>query len=159
MTRVHDATIGAAAGIGISSASASKPVSFTLFSPSFDLDLVAGGALWCELELTITSPATFGFDQRATPTCHESSMASIGAIERQDPYTTTSERVDGVAVVVAPICNGTAELGVLRLYLARDASNKLGYLLDYDPAKVQDGVVHQITITARLAVSYLPLLP
>ena len=160
MTRVHEDTIGGAAGIVISSsASASKPVSFTPFSPSFDLDLVAGGVLGGELELELTSPATFGFDQSATPTYHGNSTATVGAIKRQPAYTTASaRRVNGVAVAAAPIYDGTTELGVLRLYLARNASNELGYLLAYAPAKYQDGTAHRIIVTARLAVSYQPFL-
>ena len=85
-------------------------------------------------------------------------MATVGAIKRQPAYTTAGARVHGVAMAAASIYDGTSELGVLRLYLARNASNELGYLLDYDPAKSQDGAAHPITITARLAVSYQPFL-
>ena len=161
---VHAASIGADIGdsgdrgFGIANTSVATRSSFEAFSSSFDLDLVAAGALWSQLELKIVPTATtksdtIGFDGNETLTYREGVMATVAAIKEQKVYTSGAVEGKGVVVAAAPIHSGADKLGDLRLYLAKNASDKLGYLFDYAPLSSQ-GSGKPLAVTAKLALSY-----
>ena len=156
LTPIHNATLG---DVSITGSSATPRPAFTPFNPSFVLD--REGMLWSQLELAIsaTSAATVGFGRNAAPTYHEAGMATVGSVKRQDVYA-TSGGVKGVAVAAAQIYGGSAELGILRLYLVRNASNELSYLFDYAPSGLPGVGTYHLTIAAEnltLSYLYLPL--
>ena len=156
LTRIHD---GAASFGGIRSTTAAQRT-FTLFIPSFDLDLVEDGALWSELELTITAArgtnTPVGFGRSAARNYREGGMTTIGALTREAAY--TSGAAKGVAVAAAPIHSGSAELGILRLYLARNSNNELGYLFDYAPSSSSGSGLQLTMHVPWLTLSYLPFI-
>ena len=121
-------------------------------APAFDL--ADDGALLSELELKIKQdPSTVGFNPGAAPKYREGATTTVGALRRQDAY--TSGAAEGAAMAAVPIYNGSAELGTLRLYLTRNSNKELGYLFDYVPSS-SSGTGLQLIIEARLTVGYLP---
>ena len=132
LTRVHDGTIGGDDGFSITNTSEDKRDEWAAFRPSFDLDLVADGALLSQLELTIDRDSrtniTIAFDEHYTLKYREGAMTTVAAIEEQGVYTSGAVEGKGVVLAATPIYNGSDKLGDLRLYLARNASRKLAGL-------------------------------
>ena len=134
---------GPGAGLAVTSSNEDKRTALTLFDPSnassFDIDLATNraGEILITVELTLHSRSanSIGFDQvsqngRRTATIE--GLAFVSSVRRSALYSAT--QTNGVLIGDVPIYNGSAELGTLGLYLARNAENQLGYVLIWDGA-------------------------
>ena len=123
---------GAGVGVSVTDSSSTARIRLQLFSPVFDLDTASnqGGALLISGTLTLTgrSQTSIGFDQATTAQDLEVDFSTVTFASVIRATTTYADnRSNGHLVYEDVIHNGSATIGTYRLYLARDASNQLGY--------------------------------
>ena len=127
---------GPGTGITVTSAGQVKRNALSGFNPAFNLQDAnnRSGILEVEFRLDISTraPNSVGFDQAGgtqaivTGWTHSSSVLSASA------YSGSSD--EGIEIGSQEVYNGSTELGSLKLFLAKDGSNQLGYYLSYAPS-------------------------
>ena len=130
---VHDGP-----GIGISTVGQDRRNVFTAFAPAFDLDdtdkQVGVVAVSARVSFTARGSNTVGFDENTADPLLEATFSGLTFATSLRASTAYAGNADnGIQIGAAvPVRNGSATLGNLSLYLAKDGNNQLGYYLTYD---------------------------
>ena len=134
---VSDLISGPAIGLTVTDSAQRRWNNLTGFSPSFDTDDADKRHGVFEIEATIrmasASSVTIGFDSNTTNPLREKVLNGITFVQKiraTTAYTANSE--EGVKIGEITIYNGSGVLGKLKLFLARDAQQRVGYYLTYE---------------------------
>ena len=147
--------IGPGTGIAITSAGSDAGSAFELLSPPFDLDDVDHGELAVSARLSISTRSAANvkigaqrLDEVAlTDIAFASDLRDLAAHSAAD---TATWRVVGNPV---PVTAGGAARGDLRLYLARNAANQVGYRLAYDSTAAGS---ENLSVALTLGIAWSP---
>ena len=129
---------GAAVGITVGNSGQIQRNSLTGFTPAFDLDDADHQAGILQVEATLRfstrGATTIGFDQDSVNPLTEARITGFAFVSAVRASTTYAGSADnGIEIGEATIYNGAATLGVVKLLLAKDGNNVLGYYLSYAP--------------------------
>ena len=129
---------GAAVGITVGNSGQLQRNSLTGFTPTFDLDDADHHAGILQVEATLRfstlGVTTIGFDQDSVNPLTEARITGFAFVSGVRASTTYAGSADnGIEIGEATIYNGAATLGVVKLLLAKDGNNVLGYYLSYAP--------------------------
>ena len=126
---------GAGVGITVANSGQLQRNSLTSFTPTFDLDDAEHqvGVLQVEAALRFSTRGanTIGFDQAGNPMIETriTGFAFASAVRASDAYSGSAD--NGIEIGEVTIYNRAAILGVVKLLLAKDGNNVLGYYLSY----------------------------
>ena len=130
---------GAGVGVAVANSGQLQRNSLTAFTPTFDLDDAEHQAGILQVEATLRfstrSVNTIGFDQASADPLIETRVAGFAfasAVRASTAYAGSAD--NGIETGEATIYNGAATLGVVKLLLAKDGNNVLGYYLSYAPS-------------------------
>lgn len=146
---------GPGTGIAITSTGADAGSAFQLISPAFDLDDVEHGELAVSARLSISTRSAANVKIGAQPLdevartdiAFASDLRDLAAHSAAD---TATWRVVGNP---APVTVGGAARGDLRLYLAHNAANQVGYRLAYDSTAAGS---ENLSVALTLGIAWSP---
>ena len=136
----------------------SAPVrpAMTLFAaPAFDLDDYQYGEIHVSVTLTVAerSGGTLGFGDAANTTYRLTDIIFASTL-RGSPAFTGGGSIEGQQIDNAvEVYNAGAKLGALRVYLGRDAQNRVGYLLEYRGGGTAGA---ELRVAAAIQLSFSP---
>ena len=144
---------GAGIGITVANSGQLQRNSLTGFTPTFDLDDAEHQAGIFQVKATLRfstrSANTIGFDQDSADPLIETRVtgfAFASAVRASTAYAGSAD--NGIEIGEATIYNGAAILGVVKLLLAKDGNNVLGYYLSYAPSSGSVNFALPMTIEA-----------
>ena len=146
---------GATANFQITTTQVSNRQPLQLFSPAFDLDDTDNQtgvfALQSTLGFASRTSTAIGWTQAQAPvvvTAMLSGRAFATALRASSVYAAAGTR-QGLEIWSQTIWHGTTSLGVLRLVLARNAANQVGFYFDWTGASGNQTIVVTQSLEAR----------
>ena len=160
LRRLHGLQVlhhGSIARLALSALNAIGTQNLTGFAPAFDLDDHPAGEIHAEVVARIVTRSASNIGWGSGGADIDGRIVGLefaSAVAAADAFV-SGGTVEGVEVGHLLLYKGAAKQGVLRFYLGRDGSNRVGYLLDYRPESGASST-DNVTIDAQLDVSFMP---